>query len=280
MLRHKSGSAESTTKPQARQLSQHLTFLDVIRDCCARGGRFTLTADSGDGRAYTVLVDRGGPFNVSGDGIAGSEALVAASRLNSGTYVIAEGWPVAQPLYQIGLDATLQMLARETMPTVVGTLPAPRGVDTLRNSNAATAPPVGRAPAAAEPPLMASLMPVSAENAVVVTDPLAPGGATVSADQGGFRNMVTQAILWLVQVDEPERYSLSQARVLLARALAGSFRGLFHPFSRHAAARWQQAKVDWEKSGEVAAKQRARRSKPRREIDVDPRSGPLSGPRR
>ncbi|MFY9613936.1 MAG: hypothetical protein WAT58_00930, partial [Candidatus Dormiibacterota bacterium] len=140
MLRHKSGKPDTTDRPQTGDLSAHLTFLDVIRDCCDRGGRFTLTAESPTAVAYTVLVDRGGPFNVSGEGQTGTDALVAAAQLSSGTYAIAEGWPVAQPLYQIGLDATLKMLSNGTMPAVVGELPAARGVDSQRNPQPAATP--------------------------------------------------------------------------------------------------------------------------------------------
>ena len=338
MLRHKNGSAEKAMPtPQPRNLSPHLTFLDVIRDCCARVGRFTLAAESGDGRAFTVLVDRGGPFNVSGDGLTGSDALVAAARLDSGSYTIADGWPMSQPLYQIGLDATLKMLSQENMPTVVGDLPSPRGVDSLRNNSmpvARPAPPVSMEPlpmpfaptpaalpdVSAEPTVapapqgparpwgprprpvapaievaptppatpapavapsipaqqpLATLVPDMPEP-VVETDPLSPGSATASADQGGLKRTMTQSILWLVQIDQPERYTLGQARVLVSRALRTSFLGLLDPFSNRAAAHWNQAKDDWEKSGEVVAKQKARKTKRVREVDVDPQGGPLS----
>ena len=366
MLRHKNGSAEKAMPtPQPRNLSPHLTFLDVIRDCCARGGRLTLAAESSDGNAFTVLVDRGGPFNVSGNGLSGSDALVAAARLDSGSYTIADGWPVSQPLYQIGLDATLKMLSQENMPTVVGDLPSPRGVDTFRNNSTpvarpaptvsmktlpmpfapaaaagptvppaplvapapapaptpavvavvappaaavvaapmAPAPVVAPAPASSPPapvvpapapappaapaqafvpraPIpqpLAGLVPEMPEAPVVETDPLTPGSPTASADQGGLKHKMTQALLWLVQIDEPERYTLGQARVLVSRALRTSFRGLLDPFSNRAAAHWNQAKEDWEKSGEVVAKQKARKTKRVREVDVDPQRSPLSG---
>jgi hypothetical protein len=367
-LRHKPDKAEAGAPPQPLALTENLTFLDVIRDSCARGGRFTATAQSPDGSAYTVLVDRGGPFNVSGGGLSGTDALIAASRLRAGTYTLAEGWPVAQPLYQIGLDATLRMLSSGTMPAVVGELPAARGIDALRNADAAVAPP--RQPAAApappadphpvpfiptlvpdnpqaerdsvemaaapepttvpepaaaevdpqpvapvatvEPgPVVAIVEPVAvvqvvpeppaaavpaepapAEHALVesLVPPVAPvpvesseanfflpGGPTTSADQGGFRHLATQSLLWLVQIDEPERYTLPQARRITSRAITGSMSGMFHPFQDAAHTRWQKAKQDWEKSGEVVAKQQARKKKRVREVDVDPRQGPLSG---
>jgi hypothetical protein len=263
MLRRKS-TADAGPTPQVRHLSSHLTSLDVIRDCCARGGRFTLLAEAPEGTSYTVLIDRGGPFNVSGAGLSGSEALVAAARLTSGTCSITEGWPVAQPLYQIGLDATLRMLSGDTMPTTVGELPAPRGVDTLRN--ASPAPP-------ASIPQLEPATPAPLE--LQETDALTLSGPTTSADQGRKKHLVTQAILWLVQVDEPERYTFVQAQTLLKRALYYSLRGLFHPFRDRAAAQWQQAKQDWEKSAEVVAKQKARKARRSREVDVDP--APLTG---
>ncbi|HEV3235006.1 MAG TPA: hypothetical protein VG329_10710 [Candidatus Dormibacteraeota bacterium] len=358
MLRHKSGKPDTTAKPQSGDLSAHLTFLDVIRDCCDRGGRFTLTAESPTAVAYTVLVDRGGPFNVSGEGQTGTDALVAAAQLSSGTYAIAEGWPVAQPLYQIGLDATLKMLSSGAMPAVVGDLPAARGVDSQRNAQPAATPapvqpaatpvatpapvqsaaspapvqtaaspapvqtyapnpstPFGSAPAPvasatlpappakpsaalspttpvqspaptqpaatapqAAAPLVDSLVPpMPVEKPAEETESLLPGGPTASADQGGLKHLVTQSILWLVQIDEPERYNLRQARRITTRAIGGSVRGLVHPFQHTAKARWQQAKQDWEKSGEVVAQQQKRQKRRVREMDVDPQSGPLSG---
>jgi hypothetical protein len=89
---------------------------------------------------------------------------------------------------------------------------------------------------------------------------------------------MTQSILWLVQIDEPERYTFRQARILVSRALVTFFRGLLDPFTNRAFARWNQAKDDWEKSGEVVAKQKARKTKRVREVDVDPQRSPLSGP--
>jgi lipoprotein-anchoring transpeptidase ErfK/SrfK len=199
---------------------------------------------------------------------------------------------VAQPLYQIGLDATLMMLSGDTMPTTVGELPAPRGVDTLRNASPAPSASIPQplpGPVAPVASVARRMAPAAAETAPVgtaapaapaelqETDALAPSGPTTSADQGHKKHLVTQAILWLVQVDEPERYTLAQAQTLLRRALYYSLRGLLHPFRDRAAAQWQQAKQDWEKSGEVAAKQKARKARRSREVDVDPASGPLSG---
>ena len=191
------------TAPETRLLSPDLTFLDVVRDACTRGGRFTLTADS-DGATFVVLVDSGGPFNASGSGVTGSEALVAASRLTSGTYSVVDGWPVAQPLYQIGLDATLKILSQD-IPETVGDLPAHRGVDALRNADAAPMmyypPPQGPQPtaqpgdvwSAPEPGPAAEPLPTPFAPMSSVTPPQAPAppplfppdGPPVAARAGG-----------------------------------------------------------------------------------------------
>ena len=51
-------------------LGPNLSFLDIVQDACSKGGRYTLTVEA-DGASYIVLVDRGGPFNVSGAGVTG-----------------------------------------------------------------------------------------------------------------------------------------------------------------------------------------------------------------
>lgn len=116
---------------QVRQLSNQLSFLDVLRDACGHNGRYTLNVEA-NGQVYTVLVDRGGPFNAIGGGTAGSPALVAAAQLRSGRCTITIGWPVDQPLYQPGLDLTLRTLVEGAFAP--SALPRHRGVDSLRNS--------------------------------------------------------------------------------------------------------------------------------------------------
>jgi len=123
---------DATTAPGVRELGDERSFLDVLRETCARdGGRYTLRVESG-GVDQTVLVDRGGPFNATGGGLAGSPALVNACKLRSGRCSITIGWPVDQPLYQPGLDITLKTLVAGTAETRA--LPRPRGVESLRNS--------------------------------------------------------------------------------------------------------------------------------------------------
>jgi len=140
MLRKKKRPAEAV---QDTVLSDRLSFLDVIVETCRHSGRYTLIAESDD-HTYTVLIDRGGPFNVDGGGLTGSAALVKASTLRHGTYDVIEGWPVDQPVYQLGLDTVLQGLVLGTKPQD-RQLPAARGVDAIRNEawqTAATAMPV------------------------------------------------------------------------------------------------------------------------------------------
>ena len=119
-----------TTSTSPAVLRPGHTFLDVVDQACRTGRRYTLTAESGVER-FTVLIDRGGPFNASGAGRVGSPALKAAAPLSSGTYLLREGWPVDQPLYQIGLDVTLRELLTGTLRPELE-FPAPRGVDALR----------------------------------------------------------------------------------------------------------------------------------------------------
>jgi hypothetical protein len=116
---------------QVRQLTNKLSFLDVLQDACAHNGRYTLTVEA-TGQVYTVLVDRGGPFNAIGGGTAGSPALVAAAQLRSGRCTITIGWPVDQPLYQPGLDLTMRALMEGAVAP--SSLPRARGVDSLRNA--------------------------------------------------------------------------------------------------------------------------------------------------
>src|SRR5258708_32982167 len=118
-------------------LSDRLSFLDVIVDACKSSGRYTLVADAGDA-TYTVMIDRGGPFNADGGGLSGSEVLVRAASLRRGTYTKLEGWPVDQPTYQLGLADALHGLVMGTKPEPTP-LPMARGVNALRNAAFETA---------------------------------------------------------------------------------------------------------------------------------------------
>jgi hypothetical protein len=108
-------------------------------------------------------------------------------------------------------------------------------------------------------------------------DPLLPGELTASQNQGSFKHAMTQALLWLMTIDEPQRYTLPQARAITIRAMRSWLIGLFDPIRGQVGRRVQRAREDWEKSGEVVAKQKARQQRRQREVDVDPQAGPLSG---
>ena len=135
MLRRK---AKARPAGQGSNLSAKLSFLDVIVDACQHSMRYTLIAES-EGVTYTVMIDRGGPFNATGGGLTGSAALAMAASLRKGSYTVTEGWPVEQPLYQLGLDAALQNPSPGTR-TETHKLPPARGVDAIRNAAWSTQP--------------------------------------------------------------------------------------------------------------------------------------------
>ncbi|MEA2684184.1 MAG: hypothetical protein QOK05_2512 [Chloroflexota bacterium] len=155
MIKHRKPTALKVTS-QVRELGSRLSFLDVLRDACDHNGRYTLNAES-NGQVFTVLVDRGGPFNAIGGGSAGSPALVAAAQLRSGRCTITIGWPVDQPLYQPGLDLTLKALVDGAVAPA--SLPRHRGVDSLRNAEWRDVEPQ-RAADAWQPPVAPPVLPV------------------------------------------------------------------------------------------------------------------------
>lgn len=383
MLRKKKKSTANRTS----SLGSNLSFLDVVQDACRKGGRYTLTAES-NGASFTVLVDRGGPFNVSGGGLTGSAALATAAALRTGTFTVDDGWPVDQPLYQLGLDATIKGLLLGSPRTEMPDLPPARGVDSIRNaalnadpdtspagwgsgaddrhifagppattsagasrrsaisatatpppgpaitvpaldlpvmappayapiaSPAAAAspapppiptpalrPPANRAhaiapvavspappapvpapPAAAIPAPPAAPVAISAAESIgigvepaptreagremgfgetIELDAAMPGEVGASEKQGPLRHLLTQALLWTVQIEEPGRYTLHQSWILVLRALRSSFSFFLDPFEREVGQRWARTKEDWRKSGEAVAQQKPRkRSRP------------------
>ena len=354
------GKKKKVTASPTTSLGPNLSFLDVVEDACHRGGRYTLTAES-NGLTYVVMVDRGGPFNVSGAGLTGSPALAMAAALRQGTYVVDEGWPVDQPVYQLGLDATLKNLLLGSARTEVPDLPPARGADAIRNAAwspgpdgsaiaAVTSPPVlsaavlpldlpvmaapaGITPTAApsappapspapiptrtaqptaapraDPPAAVSPAPAAAEEVAVAPvasttpapaaapvatsvapsisagpdqaanpgagqemgfgenmelDAAMPGEVGASEKQGQLRHLITQALLWTVQIEEPSRYTLHQSWILVLRALRSAFSVLIDPVERELVRRWSRTKEDWRKSGESVAKQNAhKKTKP------------------
>jgi hypothetical protein len=277
---------------QVRQLTNQLSFLDVLRDACAHNGRYTLTAEANE-LLYTVLVDRGGPFNAIGGGTAGSPALVSAAQLRSGRCTITMGWPVDQPLYQPGLDLTLRALVEGAVAP--SSLPRHRGVDSLRNAEwrdgeavtpanetwqrpaqSPLAPVISVTPesATAQPnTVQVQPLPVPAafptrpwvrtgemDDAVIsgrpapARDEVLPASDRTGAAVANAKHFATEALLWLCEVEEPDTYTLSEAAALARHNLVeGIARGL-HPFRREMSSKIGQVKQDWARSAEVAAR--------------------------
>lgn len=303
----KSRPASLTVRSEVCDLGAHLSFLDVLSQACARNSRYTLTVDSPEA-SYTVLVDRGGPFNATGGGMTGSPALVHAAQLRTGRCALTQGWPVDQPMYQPGLDMTLKALMNGAVEPAA--LPRHRGVDSLRNAEFRDAQfPVAEAAGAfvrpAELPtdqerLLASLEqpevqatprvapsapalplpPSSAGPAVsgwkVVetaprethTEPTAAPSAPPEAHEGAAReaarHIATRALLWMVEVEESQAdYTLKQAASLAGRGLVDGIGDMLHPLKHDLGQRIHRVKAEWEKSGEVAAKQ-SRKERTRR----------------
>jgi hypothetical protein len=277
-----------------------------------------------NGAAYTVLVDRGGPFNAIGGGSAGSRALVSAAQVRSGRCTVVTGWPVDQPLYQPGLDLTLKALVDGVVEPKF--LPRHRGVDSLRNAEwreakvvepaaettwpsdvvagpvsgsrpepepapvqqprgvaseapavAPTPAPQQAAPAAAPTPAPEQAAPAPApqpevkmawkpvgsasawlpENELPVSLPAAdrPAVGKVHAQgQGAAKHLATQALLWLVECEDPSKYTFEQAAAMARQGLVDGIGHVVHPFRKDLDQRISRIREDWEKSGEVAAK--------------------------
>ena len=331
--------AKATIAPQLRELGNDRSFLDVLRETCARdGGRYTLRVESG-GVDYTVLVDRGGPFNAIGGGSVGSRALVNASQLRSGRCVTTIGWPVDQPLYQPGLDVTMRALVEGVVEP--RNLPRHRGVESLRNAEwraadpapivstrpdpagealavpaetpAPVAPAVVSAPAvvlapavvmapapapAPQPAAVVAPTPAAAPAVVIAPAPTPdpkmawkpmgsasawlpetdlpaalpaaerPARGKVHASgQGTAKHLATQALLWLVECENPSQYNLEQAATLARQGLSAGVSQVVHPFRRDINQRINRIKEDWDTSGQVAA--RATRKKLGKSIPVN-----------
>jgi hypothetical protein len=316
----------TTIASQVRELGSSHSFLDILRETCARdGGRYTLSVES-DGAAYTVLVDLGGPFNAIGGGSAGAQALVSASQLRSGRCTISVGWPVDQPLYQPGLDLTMKALVDGVVEAKH--LPRHRGVDSLRNAewreasavhpapdttwpSDVVAGPVGSdrpepatpsapiapevaaaAPAPEVPQAVVPLPPAAApapevrmawkpvgsssawmpENELPVNLPAAEKpavGKVYPHGQGPLKHYATQALLWVVECDEPEQYNFEQATTMVRAGLADGLARAVHPFRRDIDKRIHRIKDDWEKSGEVAAQATRKRKRYRPASSVE-----------
>ena len=317
----------ATPASQLVELGNSRSFLDVLRETCARdGGRYTLSVESG-GVAFTILVDRGGPFNAIGGGSAGAPALVSASQLRSGRCTITAGWPVDQPLYQPGLDLTMKGLVEGVVEPKF--LPRHRGVDSLRNAEwreakvvhpapettwpsdvvagpvassrpnpvpDAPAAPVAPAPAAAsaaaEVPPAPAPAPVPAPEVKMAWKPVGTSSAWMPENelpvnlpapekpavgkvyphgQSAAKHYATQAMLWVVECEDPAQYNFEQAAAMVRHSLADGVAQMVHPFRRDIDKRISRIKNDWEKSGEVAAQatRKKKRSKPTSVVEDD-----------
>jgi hypothetical protein len=342
MLKKKNKKESSTDRTGT--LGPDMSFLFVIQDACRRGGRYTLTAES-KGLKYAVMVDRNGPFNVTGGGYTGSAALAMAAALRTGTYSMSEGWPELQPYYQLGLDTTLKTLLDGRARLDVEELPVARGVDWIRNAegdptpayaptprdlppgletntqppappwpgseaaSAARPAPLSGAsdhvaihaiPAPAPAPVARPQAPVAAPGAPTpVTTPapspvakaepapdrilavrqrsgpdnagaddaaeldaLTPGASGTSEGQGPLKHLGTRALLWTIRMDDPARFNLNQALVLVGRSLRSDYGFLVRPVEREIIQRWRRAGEDWRTSGEAVSKQKLRKRAP------------------
>ena len=307
----KSRPASLTVRSEVCELGARLTLLDVLSQACARNARYTLTVESPDA-CYTILVDRGGPFNAAGGGTTGSPALVHASQLRTGRCSLTQGWPVDQPMYQPGLDMTLKALMNGAVEPAA--LPRHRGVYSLRNAEfrdahvpaglgaeafvrpadvptdrerllasvaQAEAPVV---PARAEAPRpVVPPAPAASSWQVVEATPKAFEAAPMTSDaaplshQGAAREtarrIATRALLWMVDVEEaPEDYSLKHAASLAGRGLVDGIGDMVHPLKQDLGHRIHRVKEEWDKSGEVAAKQTRKQRSRRISVvgDFDP----------
>ncbi len=82
-----------------------------------------------------------------------------------------------------------------------------------------------------------------------------PAVGRVRGGRGGAaRQVATRALLWLVDCDEPSRYTFDQAAAMAQHGLADGISQLVHPFRSDLDKRLHRIKDDWRKSGEVAAR--------------------------
>ncbi|GAC1581506.1 MAG: hypothetical protein NVS3B24_18160 [Candidatus Dormibacteria bacterium] len=289
MKRHPTRPTGVAVRSEVFELDDRASFLDLLARACARNGRYTLTVEANE-VVYTVLVDRGGPFNATGGGATGSPALVRAGQLRRGRCSLTEGWPVDQPMYQPGLDLTLQALLNGVVEPVA--LPRPRGVDSMRNAEfedrravasaspeayvrplevpseterliaslprpvAPVAPAAAAASAPTPTPTPAAPRPVAAALPVAVTaeDPGVAAPPDPAIGEAANR-LATRALLWMVEVKgSSEEYTLRQAASLAGQGLVEGIGEMVHPLRQGLGARVQRIRSEWKRSGEVAAK--------------------------
>lgn len=92
--------------------------------------------------------------------------------------------------------------------------------------------------------------------------PIIPGMPGASQQQGPIKHYLTQALLWVVQVDEPDAYTLGQAWRMARQAVEVGVHDLWLAtkefWTRELGNRWRRVRHDWKKSGETARKRTGR----------------------
>ena len=121
---------------------------EVIREIASRRQPQTMVLDA-DGQQYTLLFDAEGLIAASGGGLFGPQALIAAVLGAGGSCTVKEGWPVARPAYQVGLNAILQQFVEGVVPQ----LPAAAEDPFARRVQAPVPTPIPR-PTPLTPPLL------------------------------------------------------------------------------------------------------------------------------
>ena len=93
-------------------------------------------------------------------------------------------------------------------------------------------------------------------------DATSPGASGTSEGQGPLRHIGTRALLWTIRMEDPARFNLNQALVLVGRSLRSDYGFLVRPVEREIIQRWRRAGDDWRSSGEAVSKQKLRKRAP------------------
>lgn len=93
-------------------------------------------------------------------------------------------------------------------------------------------------------------------------DASTPGSSGTSEGQGQLRHLGTRALLWTIRMEDPGRFTLNQALVLVGRSLRSDYGFLVRPVEREIIQRWRRAGEDWRTSGEAVSKQKLRKRAP------------------
>jgi len=143
--------------------------------------------------------------------------------------------------------------------------PAPATPQPAQPVQLTQASPVPEVPTAVPPPVQFD-RPVLAPIPETAALGPAPGAEDASRRQGGLKHLLTQALLWVLQLDEERgRYTLPQAWEMTRHQLAVTMRALWRPIRafihREVVLRWAMWKEDWQKSGEVVKRQQRKGAK-------------------